>query len=89
MNIFKKLFSRKRPPQIPRRTLPQRMNEAEENIEQLWMSLDSLASNMGGIADRLDKLEQEPPVQQHSDTPEFEFVALEPLEPIEEVSHDG
>lgn len=59
MNIFKNIFGRKEPPQ-PRRTLPQRMAEAEENIEQLWLSFDALASDMGGIAGRLDKLEQEP-----------------------------
>ncbi len=85
MNIFKKLFSRKQPPQ-PRRTLPQRMAGAEENIEQLWATVGELSSGMGGIAGRLDKLEQEPPaLPDERDTDTLEF---EPFEPFEEVSDE-
>ncbi len=57
MNIFKKLFSAKNTPPA-RRTLPQRISEAEENIEQLWKSLGLLSSDVGTIAGRLDTLEQ-------------------------------
>ncbi len=59
MNMLKKIFRGRKPPP-PRRTLPQRMRQAEENIEQLWEHFDALASDMGGMAGRLDQLEQEP-----------------------------
>ncbi len=100
MNIFKNIFGRKEPPQ-PRRTLPQRMAEAEENIEQLWLSFDALTSDMGGIAGRLDKLETEPSIplpdgyewQEDPETgeqvPIFVGEPLEQLEPVEEVPQDG
>ncbi len=104
MNIFKKLFSKKQPPQPLRRTLSQRMTEAEENIELLWKSFDSLASDMSSLGGRVGALEEKPGIplpdgyewQTDENGEEVIVFVGEPLEPLaelepveEEVFYDG